>query len=209
MELECGYSPQDQTIAILSFSAPLNQHWPRPRPLLENQPWEEHCSETLLRSSPILQTPADYKLLHIHAYIKICIHLPTPDPSPSLWTASLTSGSVTSAGIGCRTGWLLAGAGLPPLLQVVCLWCIMCFCCWGVFPVLTLYSSRSIVWGLFFFSSPFLMYALIFIQKSHTSLLIILCMIVYVTNKLYLERQFWSHTLNMSMNKWRNTKNHY
>ncbi len=52
------------------------------RPLLENQPWEEHCSETLLRSSPILQTPADYKLLHIHTYIKICIHLPTPDPSP-------------------------------------------------------------------------------------------------------------------------------
>ncbi len=50
----------------LIFSAPLNQHWPRPRPLLENQPWEEHCSETLLRSSPILQTPADYKLLHIH-----------------------------------------------------------------------------------------------------------------------------------------------
>ncbi len=45
---------------------------------------EEHCSETLLRSSPILQTPADYKLLHIHTYrhIKICIHLPTPDPSP-------------------------------------------------------------------------------------------------------------------------------
>ncbi len=32
-------------------------------------------------------------------------------------TASLTSGSVTSAGNGCRTGWLLAGAGLLPLLQ--------------------------------------------------------------------------------------------
>ncbi len=30
----------------------------------------------------------------------------------------------------------------------------MCFCCWGVFPVLTLYSPRSIVWGLFFFSPP-------------------------------------------------------
>ncbi len=55
---------------------------------------------------------------HIHTYIKICIHLPTPDPSPpSLCTASLTSRSVTSAKIGCRTGWLLAGAGLPPLLQ--------------------------------------------------------------------------------------------
>ncbi len=92
----------------LIFSTPPNQHWPRPRPLLENQPWEEHCSVTLLRSSPILQTPADYKLLHIHTqtththtytHIHTFIHLPTPDPSPpSLWTASLTSGSVTSAG---------------------------------------------------------------------------------------------------------------
>ncbi len=69
MELECGYSPQDWTIAILSFLAPLYQ--PRPRLLLENQPWEEHCSETLLRSSPIVQTPADYKLLHIHTHTHI------------------------------------------------------------------------------------------------------------------------------------------
>ncbi len=59
-----------------------------------------------------------YTYTHIHTYIKICIHLPTPDPSPpSLSTASLTSGSVTSAGNGCRTGWLFAGAGLLPLLQ--------------------------------------------------------------------------------------------
>ncbi len=50
----------------LIFSAPLNQHWPRPRPLLENQPREEHCSETLLRSSPILKTAADYTYTHIH-----------------------------------------------------------------------------------------------------------------------------------------------
>ncbi len=36
-----------------------------------------------------------YRYKHIHTFI----HLPTPDPSPpSLWTASLTSGSVTSAG---------------------------------------------------------------------------------------------------------------
>ncbi len=50
----------------LIFSAPPNQHWPRPRPLLENQPWEEHCSVTLLRSSPILKTAADYTYTHIH-----------------------------------------------------------------------------------------------------------------------------------------------
>ncbi len=166
VELECGYSPQDQTIAILSFLAPLNQHWPRPRPLLENQPWEEHCSETLLRSSPF------YRHLLItnyytYTHIKICIHLPTPDPSPpSLCTASLTSGSVTSAKIGCRTGWLLAGAGLPPCCKS-CVYgvLIMCFCCWGVFPVLILYSPRSIVWGLFFFSSPSSCYAVFFFNS--------------------------------------------
>ncbi len=44
----------------LIFSAPTNQHWPRPRPLLENQPWKEHCSVTLLGFSPILKTAADY-----------------------------------------------------------------------------------------------------------------------------------------------------
>ncbi len=55
----------------LIFLAPLNQHCPWPRLLLENQPWEEHCSETLLRSSPILQTPADYRFTHIHTYIHI------------------------------------------------------------------------------------------------------------------------------------------
>ncbi len=45
---------------------------------------EEHCSETLLRSSPILQTLITnyYTYTHIQTYIKICIHLPTPDPSP-------------------------------------------------------------------------------------------------------------------------------
>ncbi len=87
----------------LIFSAPPNQHWPRPRPLLENQPWKEHCSVTLLRSSPILKTAADYTYTHIHTKTitdtNTYTHLPTPDPSPpSLWTASLTSGSVTSAG---------------------------------------------------------------------------------------------------------------
>ncbi len=52
-----------------------------------------------------------------------------------------------------------------PCCKVVCLWCIMCFCCWGVFPVLTLYSPRSIVWGLFFFSSPSSCYAVFFFKS--------------------------------------------
>ncbi len=50
----------------------------------------------------------------------------------------------------CLDGWL-PELDYFPCCKVVCLWCIMCFCCWGVFPVLTLYSPRSIVWGLFFF----------------------------------------------------------
>ncbi len=54
-------------------------------------------------SSPILKTAADYTYTHIHTKTitdtNTYTHLPTPDPSPpSLWTASLTSGSVTSAG---------------------------------------------------------------------------------------------------------------
>ncbi len=48
VELECGYSPTRLNNRNLIFSAPPNQHWPRPRPLLENQPWKEHCSVTLL-----------------------------------------------------------------------------------------------------------------------------------------------------------------
>ncbi len=43
--------------------------------------------------------------------------------------------------------------------------------CWGVFLVLTLYSPRSIVWGLFFFSSC---YAVFFFNSTCISLLIIL-----------------------------------
>ncbi len=92
------------------------------RDLNENyKPWEEHCSGTLLRSSPFyrhLLITNYYTYTHIHTYIKICIHLPTPDPSPpSLWTTSLTSGSVTSAGNGCRTGWLLCRSWITSPVQ--------------------------------------------------------------------------------------------
>ncbi len=52
---------------------------------------------------------------------------------------------------GCGTGWLLAGAGF-----------------------LTLYSPRSIVWGLFFFSSLSSCYAVFFFNSTCISLLIIL-----------------------------------
>ncbi len=71
---------------------------------------------------------------------------------------------------------------ISPLVAKSCVYGV-CACCWGVFPVLTLYSPKSIVWGLFFFSSPSSCYAVFFLPLSTCiSLLIIPCMIVYVTN---------------------------
>ncbi len=144
----------------LIFSAPLNQHWPRPRPLLENQPWKEHCSVTLLRSSPILKTAADYTYTHIHTKtITDTKHIHTPPHPRSLASVALNRQpdkrvcDQRREMAACLDGWL-PELDYFPCCKVVCLWCIMCFCCWGVFPVLTLYSPRSIVWGLFF--SPYI-----------------------------------------------------
>ncbi len=191
MELECGYSPQDKTNRnLIFFGSPL------PAVALAmaavgKSTLGRALQWDALRSSPILQTPADYTYRHIHTYwlqtiththTYICIHFPTPDPS--LWTASLTSGSVTSAaGLAAGPDGCLLELDYLPCCKVVCLWCIMCFCCWGVFPVLTLYSPRSIVWGLFFSSSLSSCYAVFFFKNPCISLLIVLCMIVYVTNK--------------------------
>ncbi len=74
---------------------------------------------------------------------------------------------------GCGSRWLLAGAGLLPLLQVVSMVYVLL---WAevFFPVLTLYSPRSIVWGLFFFSSLSSCYAVFFFNSTCISLLIIL-----------------------------------
>ncbi len=46
-----------------------------------------------------------------------------------------------------------------------CVYGVCAFVCWGDFPVLTLYSPRSIVWGLFFFSSLSSCYAVIFFNS--------------------------------------------
>ncbi len=53
---------------------------------------------------------------------------------------------------------------ITSLLQSVSMVYVL-LCCWGVFPVLTLYSPRSIVWGLFFFSSLSSCYAVIFFNS--------------------------------------------
>ncbi len=98
-----------------------------------------------LRSSPIPQTPADYTYTHIHTYwLQTITHTDTsltPDPTPpSLWSASLTSGSVTSAAGLAMVRMAAVWAGLPPLLHsrvsVLCAFVLRCF----FFSVLTLYS---------------------------------------------------------------------
>ncbi len=153
------------------------------RSLLEKLPLGRALQWDALASSPILQTLIINYYTHTHTHTHT-----SPPPIPrlrrieSLWTASPTSGSDQRRNSGCGTGWLLAGAGLLPLWHSR-VFMVYVLLCWGVFPVLTLYSPRSIVWGLFFFSSPSSCYAVFFLPLSTCiSLLIIPCMIVYVTN---------------------------
>ncbi len=128
--------PKDKT--ILSFSG--SPTVALARLLLESTPGVQ-CSETLLRSSPTLQTLQTLQTLP-----------PPPDHSPLFasirWPgqAGLTSaGSVAAGSDGCLLGRIHFPCGYVMVYVLLC--------CWGVFPVLTLYSPRSIVWGLFFFSS--------------------------------------------------------
>ncbi len=109
-------------------------------------------------------TDIDYKLLHTHTHTHICTHFPPRSLTsvalkPPAWQAGLCQRNS-----GCGTGWLLAGAGFLPLWQSVSM--VYVLLCWGVFPVLTLYFPRSIVWGLFFFSSLSSCYAVFFLPLS-------------------------------------------
>ncbi len=67
-----------------------------------------------------------------------------------------------------RSGRLPAGAGSLPLLQSVSMVYVL-FVAEVFFPVLILYSPRSIVWGLFLFSSPSSCYAVFFFFNSLSS----------------------------------------
>ncbi len=157
----------------LIFSAPPNQHWPRPRPLLENQPWEVHCRVTLLRSSPILKTAADYTYTHIHTKTITDTNTYThsftsPPPIPRLrrfeppaWQAGLW----LAPGNGCMSGWLIARAGLLPLLQshvsmvYYVLLLLRCFSCsHTVLP-----KEHSL--GVIFFLLAFLLFAVFFFNS--------------------------------------------
>ncbi len=105
---------------------------------------------------------------------------PPPDHSPLFasirWPcqAGLTSaGSVAAGADGCLLGRIHFPCGYVVYVLL---------CCWGVFPFLTLYSPRSIVWEYFFFSSLSSCKCCIFLQFYLHFTTDYTCMIVYVTN---------------------------
>ncbi len=97
---------------------------------------------------------------------------PPPDHSPLFasirWPGQaglISAGSVAAGSDGCLLGRIHFPCGYVVYVHL---------CCWGVFPVLTLYSPRSIVWRLFF--SPHFPHvnAVFFFNSTCISLLIIL-----------------------------------
>ncbi len=105
---------------------------------------------------------------------------PPPRPFASVRFDPLawSSGSDQRRISGCGIRWLLAGPdSLPMWLCRVCAFVLL-----RCFPVLTLYSPRSIVWVLFFFSSLSSCKCCIFLQFYLHFTTDYTCMIVYVTN---------------------------
>ncbi len=144
--------PKDKT--ILSFSG--SPTVALARLLLESTPGVQ-CSETLLRSSPTLQT------------------LPPPPPPPP---PSPSSGSDQRRISGCGIRWLLAGPdSLPLWLCRVCAFVLLrCFSCsHTVLP-----KEHSL--GVIFFSSLSSCKCCIFLQFYLHFTTDYTCMIVYVTN---------------------------
>ncbi len=120
-----------------------------------------------LASSPTLQT------------LQTLPPPPRPFASVRFDPLAWSSGSDQRRISGCGIRRLLAGPDSLPPVAMSC----MCFCVAEVvFPVLTLYSPRSIVWGLFFFSSLSSCKCCIFLQFYLHFTTDYTCMIVYVTN---------------------------
>ncbi len=124
---------------------------------------------------------------------------PPPDHSPLFasirWPgqAGLTSaGSVAAGSDGCLLGRIHFPCGFVVYVLL---------CCWGVFPVLTLYSPRSIVWELFFFSSLSSCKCCIFLQFYLHFTTDYTCMIVYVTNNK--EPELYKLTILLFLLSWR------
>ncbi len=157
MELECGYSPKQ--LQSYLFWLPQTNTGPA-RSLLEIYPWERTLQWDALASSPILQT----LIINYYRHTHICTHFPSPHPSPPpLWTRQPDRRVCGQCREWPQAGRLPAGAGSLPLLQSVSMVYVLLLRCF--FPVLTLYSPRSIVWGLFFFSSLSSCYAVIFFNS--------------------------------------------
>ncbi len=144
---ECSYSPQKTKQINLIFSGSPVPALASAKAVLDNYPGKS-AAVRLSCSLP------DYRY---------SLPLPPSLASVAFKPASLTGGSVASAENGRGSGRLPAGAGSLPLLQSVSMVYVLLLRCF--FPVLTLYSPRSIVWGLFFFSSLSSCYAVIFFNS--------------------------------------------
>ncbi len=148
--------PKDKT--ILSFSGSPTQ-WP----------WQgstpgEQCSETLLRSSPTLQTLQTLPLPRPLAFVRF---------DPPACQAGLTSAGLEAAGPdGCLLGRIHFPCGYVMVYVLLC--------CWGFSCSHTVLPKEHSL-GVYFFSLSSC-HAVFFFNSTCISLLIILCMIVYVTN---------------------------
>ncbi len=149
--MECLLAPKTKQSYL--FLAPLQWPW-------QGYCWNKPRECNAVRHSCVPPPPYRHR------------HCPPPDHSPLFasirWPgqAGLTSaGSVAAGSDGCLLGRIHFPCGYVVYVLL---------CCWGVFPVLTLYSPRSIVWGLFF--SPPLPHvnAVFFFNSTCISLLIIL-----------------------------------
>ncbi len=155
-KLECLLAPKTKQSYL--FLAPLQWPW-------QGCCWNLPRECNAVRRSCFLPHPTDIT--------DIC---PPPRPFASVRFNPLawSSGSDQRRISGCRTRWLLAGPDSLPLWLCRVSMVYVLLCCWGVFPVLTLYSPRSIVWELFFFSSLSSCNAVFFFNSTCISLLIIL-----------------------------------
>ncbi len=163
MELECGYSPQDKTIAILYFFGSPVPALALAKAAAGNSTLGRALQWHALASSPILQTPADYKLLHTHTHTYTHTHIykdmhSPPHPRSLAWQAGLWPAPGMAAGPdGC-----LPELDYFPCCKVVCLWCmcllLRCFSCSHT----ALPKEHSL--GVIFFLLTFLMLHCIFLQ---------------------------------------------
>ncbi len=157
MELECGYSPKQ--LQSYLFWLPQTNTGPA-RSLLEIYPWERTLQWDALASSPILQT----LIINYYRHTHICTHFPSPHPSPPpLWTRQPDRRVCGQ----CREWPRVRTAACWSWITSPVAKCVYGLCAFAevFFPVLTLYSPRSIVWGLFFPSSLSSCYAVIFFNS--------------------------------------------